>query len=209
MLRGTACIGHTTDVVSTLHAEITDRRTVVADAALTVLEVEGGRGLTHRRVDREAGLVEGSTSNYFSTREALLTGALHRLVELEEPTMKALEALVPYGPYDARRAAELVTAQIHGWLEPERRGREVARYELSLEARRRPEFRAALNEVRTQFLARTEELLPAVGCRSPREHAPPLLAALDGLMVNQLLQPATTLSREQIVGYLERLFATC
>jgi hypothetical protein len=134
---------------------------------------------------------------------------LHRLVELEEPMMQSLEALVPYGPYDARRAAELVAAQIDDWLQPERRGREVARYELFLEARRRPEFRAALNKVRSEFLVRTEELLPAAGCRTPREHAPPLLATLDGLMVNQLFQPATQLSHEQIVDYLERLFATC
>ena len=189
--------------------ETSDRRTLLADAALRVLEADGGRGLTHRAVDREAGLSEGSTSNYYGTREALLTGALHRLVELEEPMMQSLEALVPYGPYDARRAAELVAAQIDDWLQPERRGREVARYELSLEARRRPEFRAALNQVRSEFLLRTEQLLPAAGCRTPREHAPPLLATLDGLMVNQLFQPATHLSHEDIVDYLERLFATC
>lgn len=190
-------------------AETGDRRTLLADAALRVLETEGGRGLTHRAVDREAGLSEGSTSNHFGTREALLTGALHRLVELQEPMMQSLEVLVPYGPYDARRAAVLVAAQIDDWLQPERRGREVARYELSLEARRRPDFRAALNQVRSEFLVRTEELLPAAGCRTPRDHAPPLLATLDGLMVNQLFQPATRLSHEQIVDYLERLFATC
>jgi DNA-binding transcriptional regulator YbjK len=195
--------------VSTLQADTTDRPTLVADAALRVLELEGGRGLTHRRVDREAGLPEGSTSNYFGSREALLTGALHRLVELEEPMMRALEALVPYGPYDAREAAELVAAQISSWLEPERRGREVARYELSLEARRRPEFLAALNEVRAEFLLRTEELLPAAGCVAPHEHAPPMLAALDGLMVNQLFHPSTALSPGEVVDFLERLFETC
>jgi DNA-binding transcriptional regulator YbjK len=195
--------------VEATQTEIRDRRTVVADAALRVLEAEGGRGLTHRAVDREAGLAEGSTSNYFGTREALLTAALHRLVELERPIIRAMEALVPYGPFDARRAAELLWEQIAEWLEPERAGLAVARYELSLEARRRPELRAALNEVRREYLLLTERMLPAAGCTRPREHAPHLLATLDGLMLNQLLQPATRQSSASIVDQLERLFATC
>ena len=49
-------------------------------------EADGGRGLTHRAVDRRAGLPQGSTSNYFNTREALLEAALARLVELEQPS---------------------------------------------------------------------------------------------------------------------------
>jgi DNA-binding transcriptional regulator YbjK len=195
--------------VSTAQAEVRERRTLVADAALRVLEAEGGRGLTHRAVDREAEIAEGSTSNYFGTRGALLTAALRRLVELEEPSIRAMEALVPYGPYDARRSAELLWEQIAEWLGPERIGLTVARYELSLEARRRPELRAALNQVRREYLVRTERLLPAAGCTRPREHAPQLLATLDGLMVNQLFQPATRLSPESIVDQLERLFASC
>jgi DNA-binding transcriptional regulator YbjK len=195
--------------VSATQTEMRDRRTLVADAALRVLEAEGGRGLTHRAVDREAGLAQGSTSNYCGTREALLTAALHRLVELEQPTIRAMEALLPYGPFEPRRAAELVWEQLSEWLQPERLGLAVARTELWLEARRRPEFSAALDEVRREYLLRAEHLLPAVGCTRPHDHAPQLLAALDGLMLNQIFQPATRLSTEQTIDHLERLFATC
>jgi DNA-binding transcriptional regulator YbjK len=186
-----------------------DRRTLLGDAALRVLVAKGGRGLTHRAVDREARLAEGSTSNYFGTREALLTAALHRLTELEQPTIRAMEALLPYGPFEPRRAAELVWEQISEWLAPQRVGLAVARTELWLEARRRPEFSAALDEVRREYLLRTERLLPAVGCARPHEHAPQVVAALDGLMTNQIFQPATRLAPEQIVDHLERLFASC
>jgi DNA-binding transcriptional regulator YbjK len=197
------------DVVTTTQAEAADRRTSIASAALRVLEAGGSKGLTHRAVDREAGLAEGSTSNYFRTRDALLTAALHRLAELEQPTLQAMEALLPYGPFEPRRAAELLWEQLAEWLAPERVGLAVARTELWLEARRRPEFSAALEEVRREYLLRTERMLPAVGCEQPHDHAPQLLAALDGLMTNQIFQPATRLTQKQIVDQLERLFASC
>lgn len=193
----------------TTREELADRRRLIAEAALTALAGEGGRGLTHRAVDRLAGLPEGSTSNYFPTREALLTGAMMRLVELDRPAVRALADLVPGGPYEPRQAAELVAELIRWLLSPERAPLEVARYELVLEARRRPEFEAAFNEARREFLLFTERLLPAAGCARPREHAPELLALLDGLMVNQLFQPATVLSDAAVVDYLERFFASC
>jgi DNA-binding transcriptional regulator YbjK len=189
--------------------ELADRRRRIADAALRVLETDGGKGLTHRAVDRQAELPEGSTSNYYPTREALLTAAMLRLVELDGPAVRAMEELVPGGPYEPRRAAELVAEMIRGMLSPERAPQAVARYELVLEARRRPEFEAAFNEVRREFRFLAEQLLPAAGCTRPREHAPLLLALLDGLMVNQLFQPATVLSESEMVAFLERFFASC
>ncbi len=186
-----------------------DRRELIADAALAVLEADGGRGLTHRAVDRRAELAEGSTSNYFATREALLTAALRRLVELERPAVEAMQALVPDGPYEPHRAAELVAAQVRSWLEPERAGLALARYELFLEARRRPGFQLELDRVRREYLELVERLLPTAGCRDPRRHAPQLLALLDGLVLNQLLQPATELSDEALVDLLERFFSAC
>ncbi|HVG88509.1 MAG TPA: hypothetical protein VM823_06015, partial [Gaiellales bacterium] len=170
---------------------------------------EGGRGLTHRAVDRRAGLPQGSTSNYFKTREALLTAALLRLVELERPSVQAMEALVPDGPYGPRRAAELVADLVRSWLTPARAGLALARYELFLEARRRPRFQLALDEVRREYLLLVEQLLPAAGGRDPHRHAPQLLALLDGLVLNQLLQPATELSDDGLVDQLERFFSVC
>ncbi len=190
-------------------AQPVDRRATIASAALAVLEREGGRGLTHRAVDRRAGLAEGSTSNYFKTREALLTAALTRLVELERPSVEAMEALVRDGPYEPHRAAELVADLVRGWLVPERAGLALARYELFLEARRRPQFQLELDRVRREYLVLVEQLLPTAGCHHPHRHAPQLLALLDGLILNQLLQPATELPDDGLVEHLERFFATC
>ena len=63
--------------------------------------------------------------------------------------------------------------------------------------------------MRREYLELVERLLPTAGCRDPRRHAPQLLALLDGLVLNQLLQPATELSDEALVDLLERFFSAC
>ncbi|QAY72322.1 FAD-binding protein [Agromyces protaetiae] len=58
-----------------------NRRELIADAAIALLAREGLRSLTHRAVDREAGLPNGSTSYYASTRLALIELVAHRLAD--------------------------------------------------------------------------------------------------------------------------------
>ena len=153
---------------------------------------------------------QGSTSNYFQTREALLTAALL--------APGRAGASVGRGDEGARpgRARTSPTARrswsptwCASWLTPDRAGLAVARYELFLEARRRPTFQLALDEVRREYLLLVEQLLPTAGCRDPHRHAPQLLALLDGLVLNQLLQPATELPDDGLVDQLERFFASC
>jgi hypothetical protein len=94
-------------------------------------------------------------------------------------------------------------------LEPGRAVLNVARYELELEARRRPQFQASLNDVRRSYVAIVERLLPAAGCTRPHDHAPQLLVLLDGLMLNQLYEPASVLPRPALHEQFERFFASC
>lgn len=60
-----------------------DRRTRLLDAALAVVADRGMKGLTHRAVDAAAGLAEGTTSNYFRNRAALIEAVLERLEQLD------------------------------------------------------------------------------------------------------------------------------
>ncbi|UMG93479.1 TetR family transcriptional regulator [Nocardioides sp. TF02-7] len=69
------------------------RRTALADAGLAVLAREGARGLTHRAVDREAGVPTGTASNYFRSRTELVEALAHRIGERLAPEPKVLERL--------------------------------------------------------------------------------------------------------------------
>ena len=60
---------------------VATRPQALADAAIRVIARDGLRGLTHRAVDREAALPQGSTSYYASTRLALLELIASRLAE--------------------------------------------------------------------------------------------------------------------------------
>ena len=61
---------------------VEQRRRDLCDAAIELLAAGGARGVTHLRVDRHAGLADGTTSFYYQTRAALLRGAIDRVIEL-------------------------------------------------------------------------------------------------------------------------------
>ncbi len=113
-----------------------ERRRLVADAALTVLAEQGARGLTHRAVDQAAGLPQGSTSNVFRSRAALLEGALERHAELDLAAAgPAPEDEPALPPISREQAVAPITAAVEPVIA--RRELNVARFELLLESTRR------------------------------------------------------------------------
>ena len=160
------------------------RRTELADAAITTLSRDGMRGLTHRAVDRTAGLPEGSTSYYFRTRQALLQAAIERLAEVDASEIPAL----PHDDPDAlaHAAAELVER----WLTTGRE-RQLARYELALEATRRPHLREVLVASGAGIRAMVAERFAAAGIGEPRRRAGDFVAFLDGLLFDQIAGAGT------------------
>lgn len=139
------------------------------------------RGFTHRAVDRAAGLPEGSTSYYFRTRQALLMAALQRLTDLDTEQVGSLS-----GVPDLDTLADLVTAQVERWLTVGRE-RTLARYELTLEAARRPELRAMLVANGARFRVLAQQLLEAAGAADTARRGRDLVAYLDGLVFDQLV----------------------
>ncbi|WP_404949226.1 TetR family transcriptional regulator [Streptomyces sp. ARC14] len=160
-----------------------DRRDLIADAALSTVASAGLRGLTHRAVDTAAGGGAGSTSYYFRTRSALISACYLRLAELTVADVDRWQA--EHGGTDPDSAAEALAVLLHHWLTVGR-DRQLARFELSLEATRRPELRADLETAGLAARSRATTLLAALGASRPAQAADLLVAWTDGLLYDRL-----------------------
>ncbi|XMN10493.1 TetR/AcrR family transcriptional regulator [Streptomyces griseobrunneus] len=160
-----------------------DRRDLIADAAISTVASAGLRGLTHRAVDTAAGLPAGSTSYYFRTRSALISACYLRLAALSVADVDRWQA--EHGTPDPDSAAEALAALLHHWLTVAR-DRQLARFELSLEATRRPELRADLETAGLSARSRATTLLASLGAPHPEQAADLLVAWTDGLLYDRL-----------------------
>ncbi len=158
----------------------TARRSELADAAIATLARDGSRGLTHRAVDRAAGLPEGSTSFYFRSRLDLLRAAVRRLAELDA-------ADIPTLPQTNERDFAVAFTGVVEHLLTDGRNRQLARYQLTFEAARQPELRDSLAASAAGIRALVAERFAALGVRDPQERAQDFLALVDGLLFNQLV----------------------
>lgn len=167
------------------------------DAAIVTLAREGMRGLTHRAVDRAAGVAEGSTSYYFRTREALLAGVLDRLAELSTAEIAAVDV------HDLTAVAGL----IEHWATAGRE-RTLARFELTLESTRRPQLRAALERLGGRFRSMAEELLIEMKVPDHERRAADLVTHIDGLLFDQAVGAGPARSLDDLQNALVPLFTS-
>jgi len=161
------------------------RRADIADAAIRTLARDGMRGLTHRAVDRAAGLPEGSASYYFRTRQALLQATVERLAELDSTDLRDSTGIPALPGLDLDAFTGAATWIVESWLTTGRE-RQLARYELALEATRRPELRQALVASGTAIRAPVAGWFAAAGVREPGQRAADFVAFLDGLLFDQI-----------------------
>ncbi len=180
------------------------RRALIADAAISTLARDGMRGLTHRAVDRAAGLPEGSASYYFRTRQALLQATVERLAELTSTDMLGSAAMLALPGHDLDTLAGVTAALVESWLTTGRE-RQLARYELALEATRRPELRQTLVTTGAAIRAVVADLFATAGVREPHQRAADFAAFIDGLLFDQI---AGAGSRELTTADLRAAIAT-
>jgi DNA-binding transcriptional regulator YbjK len=159
----------------------------VLDAALELLGEAGIRALTHGAVDRHGDLPPGTTSNYFRTRDALLSGALDHLAHRE---MALIASVQSSQPEDASVASLVDEATgMVGFLLGPGRTQTLARHAIFLEAAWRPELRPSLLAATAPFWDLLSDRLTRLGAPTPDAAARTLLSCIDGLILDQLIRP--------------------
>lgn len=175
----------------------------LCDAGIEVLARGGGRKLTHRAVDTEAGLPVGSTSNLFRSRDALLAGILQRILDRETAVWQ--------------RAADDVAEDLVGidgfataWgrlvedLTGEHRVLTLARHVVFVEASSRQPLRQEIERARGDVASWVVPALVRLGSDDPDTHLYALLALVDGMLASRLADPSSDLDPSSAVGALLR-----
>lgn len=149
-------------------------------AAIEILATEGMRALTHRHVDKRAGLPEGSTSNSFRTRDALLLGVTEHMVTVELPAIA--ESLAATSPQQLTDALISLFEHQTGPL----RTQTAARLALFVEAGHDEAIRAALRRGRSTVAAPIRSAFAALGSPDPDFAVQLLATCFEGLFLQVL-----------------------
>lgn len=175
------------------------RRAQLADAGIDLLVESGVHGVTHRAVDRRAGLPAGTTSNYFRSREALLTAIAHRVVERHQADMAAAAQAHPPSARGTmrERAIDLIVDSLMLAAGPHR-ARYLAVFELRLEGLRRPALAAAISELMGAMAAFTAGHHSELGLAIPPAAVPPMLVMYGGALFALVTGPAEAVTREAV-----------
>ncbi|MGK5555865.1 TetR/AcrR family transcriptional regulator [Actinomadura kijaniata] len=177
------------------------RRRALTDAAIELLASSGAHGLTHRAVEKEAGLPVGTASNYFRSREALLVAAAERIVELHHAdTDRAIEQ--PATLVDLLTESLLTAATTL-------RNRYLAIFELQLEAVRRPLLASALAGLQDTSLQITAGHHDRFGLAIPREKIPALIALYGGALFTLVTAPPGSVSRDVVQDVVQAIVHGC
>lgn len=151
-------------------------------AAIELLASGGIRALTHLRVDEQAGLPRGSTSNVFRTREALMLGVCEHMVGSELPEVRA-----GFTAASPAEFAENLTTFFNYLIGPSRTVT-AARLALLVEASHDPAVRSALSAGRADIEAVVLPALVKLGAPDPLLGVQLIATCFEGLFLHVFAQ---------------------
>jgi DNA-binding transcriptional regulator YbjK len=167
----------------------THRRAELADAAIALLAETGVHGVTHRAVEKRAGLPVGTASNYFRSREALLLAAAERVGELHYADMDAAADSHRRAAARTRdRAVDLIAGSL-STAATTYRDRYLAIFELRLESLRLPALAEALSGLLQRSVAFTASHHADLGLEIPPAAVPTLVALYGGALFTLVSSP--------------------
>src|SRR5688572_3895447 len=167
--------------------DLSPRREQLMRAATRVTAEQGLRGLTHRAVDREAGVSMGSCSAYYRTRAALQEGLAQYVASTAAADVTALTEELRACPPDDDRKVELTSRMFLRWLAE--RDLLPARLELELAATRDTRLAAVLTAWRATLVGVVAAIAAERGLDDADERAEALVASADGILLAALVRP--------------------
>jgi TetR/AcrR family transcriptional regulator, regulator of biofilm formation and stress response len=177
------------------------RREALLEAVLAIVAEVGAEAVTHRRVAERAGLPLASTTYWFDSKEELLTAALE--LAADRDVARLHEQAERLREHDPRQA---VLATVRDPVdEPSTRASLMATYALLLEAARRPALQELARRWTDAYLVTIGELLARAGSARPHDDAQLILAAADGLLLEQLATGETDDPRPELARLLDLL----
>lgn len=185
-----------------------ERRATIADSGIRIIARDGVRALTHRAVDREAGIPQGSTSYHAKTRLALVELIVDALAARSKADAEGLAgSLSATFEREHRLGVEELAALIAGLVETLalRRDDMRARYALVLELDDAPHLRAKLtagSEVHAVTKQVTASALTRAGLPHSDAHVEELIALTDSLVFYRTAINGTTSLRTILAAYL-------
>ena len=182
------------------------RREEILRATLQLIGARGPDAVTHRAVAQEADVPLAATTYYFASKEQLLEQAL--LLAAREETERLERLVLDLAPrrLSPQEWAAAVAAQISADVE-EDPAKHVTLFELALEATRTSLLRPDVREWQAAHLRLAETACHAVGSPEPELDARIVVAALTGLMLEQLASGRPDFGEAVMRPALERVFA--
>lgn len=182
------------------------RREEILRAALRVIGARGADSITHRAVAQEAGVPLSATTYYFASKDELLEQTF--LLAAREETERLERLVLALAPQSltVEDWAAAVSAQIASDVE-EDPAKHIALFELGLEAARSEPLREELRRWQDAHLRLAEMGCRAVGSAAPELDARIVVAALTGLMLEQLASGQEDFEHAVLRPALGRLFA--
>lgn len=170
-----------------------ERRTALLDAAIEALADEGARGLTFRAVDARAGVPTGTSSNYFSDRDRLLSEVADRIFVRLTPEPGAIDTALLAKPSRA------LVVELMRWLARRmiaERTCYLGLFELRLEAARLLELQSRFTQVLRDDLAFNIRLHVESGMPGDADTVRVLYFALTGLLLDHFTVPGLHAERD-------------
>lgn len=165
---------------------LSPRMQLILEAATRVVAARGMRGLTHRAVDAEAGLPQGSTSGYLRTRLALVTALTEFIAAGLIDSVEQLAGQQQAGEGDDA-VIESALDVFAGWLrEPDAL---IAKAELTQEVAREPEIAAAMEPARARIEGIVSQILTRAEVEDVHTSAQAIIAAMEGVLNAALQRP--------------------